>query len=294
MTNKSTAGQKELPTEKLAVSKTMSRKEIKGELNKVHERSAKNKSAREAYTKRKAHVALLEEVNDDSIIVFESIDEPWHKIGWKSALIYAYDIAPRACTKKELPTIRKDTDHEVRSKDGIVFVRSLNKFIDRIQRLELGRYEKLEDGIYIFKVDRKYEPKDFKAFRNLKHKSGDELFAMGAAKKVYPELRGLIVKAEKAVFPKSAKMHVFYRDTLGREIVNRIRDMNVSYFELANGRGSKKEHLIKIVEDVNRILADLTIIQELEILNPLESVEIGSIMVDIKMSVRRVIDKTEA
>ena len=257
-------------------------------------KSINSQNARAAYAKRKAHVMLLEEFNDDSIIVFKSIDEPWHKIGWNSALIYAYDVAIRACKKKDLPTIRKDTDHEVRSPDGIIFLRSLKKFINRLRDIGIMDYEEMPDGIYIFKVKKKYTKTEIKEFRNLKYQSGDELLSMSAEKRVYPELRGLIVKATATILPKCKKIHNFYQMTLGKHVADAISDMNYAYFDLANRRGEKKDHLVRIVESANLVLADLTMLQELGLWHPIEMVEAGSLMVDIKASIRRLTKKEEA
>ena len=259
-----------------------------------HAKSQNSAQARAAYAKRKAHVMLLEEFNDDSIIVFKSIDEPWHKIGWKSALIYAYDVAIRACKKRDLPTIRKDTDHEVRSPDGIIFIRSFKKFIDRLRNIGINDYEELPDGIYIFKVKKKYTKTEIKEFRNIKYQTGDELFSLTAEKRVYPELRGLIVKAAATILPKCKKIHSFYQMTLGKHIAEAICDMNYAYFDLANRRGEKKDHLVRIVESANTILANLTMLQELELWHPIEMVEAGSLMVDIKASIRRLTKKEES
>jgi len=42
------------------------------------------------------------------------------------------------------------------------------------------------------------------------------------------------------------------------------------------------------------VLADLTMLQELELWHPIEMVEAGSLMVDIKASIRRLTKKEEA
>ena len=269
----------------------VSRKVVKAGLNEMHAKSRSMADARVEYTRRKAHAQLLEQTNDSKIIVFKSIDEPWHKIGWNSVLIYAYDVALRACKKKDLPTIRKDTDHELRSRDGIIFLRSLEKFARRLRDIGLVDCEELPDGIYIFDVKRTYSKSDLKSFRNTKYQKGDELFAMGADKKVYPELRGLIVKANATVMPKCKKIGSFYQITIGKRIADAVAEMNYAYFDLANGRGGKKAQLVRIVENTNVILADLTMLQELDLWNPIELVEVGGIMVDIKVSIRRLVKK---
>ena len=284
--------EKNKPSDELTAGKRLTRKQVKEGLNAMHERSVNAREARAAYTKRKAHVALMEELNDDKIIVFESIDAPWHKIGWKSALIYAYDVAERVCQKKELPTIRRDTDHNLRSDDGIVFVRSMENFIARMEKAGI-KYEYLDDGIYVFQLEKKYNKQDIKGLRNIKYSTGDELFAMTVPKKVYPELRGLIVKAEKTVLPKCKKMPGFYREMLGSKMADSIMEMNYCYFDMANGRGDKQKYLIKIVEEANAVLAILTLIQELEIWNPIEIVASGSVMIDIKMSVKRIVNRAK-
>lgn len=77
----------------------MSRKDIKDTLNEIHDAGAIKTEIYAEYRKRKLHVQLLEAQNDSKIIVFPSVDAPWYKIGWNSALFYAYDIGIRACSK---------------------------------------------------------------------------------------------------------------------------------------------------------------------------------------------------
>lgn len=277
--------------EELTSGKRISRKKTKQELAKMHEENVGRRKDREAYKKCKAHAALMEQNNESLLIVFPSVDAPWYKMGWKSALIYAYGIAPRKFTKKELPTIRKDTDHELRSEDGIVFIRSMESLINRLRKAGIYDYRVLNDGIYIFDTKQKYTKEEIKAFRNLKYSSGEELFAMAAPKEVYPELRGLIAKAEKMVIPKCKKMPTFYCDAIGSKMVEKVVEMNFVYIEMANGRGNKKDHLIKIVKNANEILVDVMVLQELDEWNPLERAAVGGVMTDIKLSIKRIINK---
>ena len=269
----------------------LSRDQIKKKLTSRQDDKKTDAELRKEYTKRKAHAMLLEESNDHSIIVFKSIEEPWHKIGWNSALIYAYDVAIRACKKKELPTIRPDDDLDCRSPEGVIFVRKIEKFIERLRNIGINKYELTNDGIYVFDVNRTYTKEEIKEFRNTKYRLGDELFAMAASKKVYPNLRGLIAKAEAVIFPKLKSMNSFYRETICNRIGQDIVEMNAAYFELANRRGNKKEHFINIVRNANDILALVDILQEIDAQNPVANVQIGSIMVDIKSAIHRILSK---
>ena len=69
--------------------------------------------------------------------------------------------------------------------------------------------------------------------------------------------------------------------------------MNRAYFDLANKRISSKESFVIIVKAANDILADLTIISENDMWNPIEYVEAGGVMVDIKTAVARITKKQD-
>lgn len=269
----------------------MSRKEIKEALNVMHDASAEKAEAYAKYNKRKLHAQLLETQNDSTIIVFPSVDAPWYKIGWTSALIYAYDVGIRACPKNSQPVIRKDTDQAARSKDGIVFVRDIEKMIKRMADIGYTSYEETRDGLYIFDLKKTYTKAELKAFRNTAIRKNEELFNMVTAKRVYPELRGLIVKSASMMLPKCKNLHSFYQSTLGQRMVTAVLEMNAAYFDLANKRVEAKDAFVTIVKNANLVLADLTVVSEVKLWSPIELMEVGGLMVDIKMCVARIIKK---
>lgn len=271
------------------------RSEVKKELDKRSENIWTKKEAYAAYDKRKAHARLLEAANDSRIIVFASVDKPWYKIGWNSALFYAYDVAIRACSKKDLPTVRVDTDLDVsmRSKDGIIFLRNLENFIKRLEKIGITKYEKLNDDIYVFELKRKYTNTEIKGFRKIAYKSGEELFSMVAKKTAYPELKTLITKAISTTLPKMDRLSSFYASAMGARVFEAIDTMNQSYFEMTNGWKDKNESLTKIVEAANTILGELVILNELKVVNIISLMDIGKVMVDIKMAVQRIMKSGE-
>lgn len=269
----------------------MSRKETKANLNKIHDASAARAEAYAKYHKRKLHAQLLETQNDSQIIVFPSVDEPWYKIGWISALVYAYDVGIRACNKNSRPVIRKDTDHLAKSKDGIVFVRDIKKLIQNLADIGISSYELTKDGLYIFDLGKTYTKSELRDFRNTYCRKNEELFNMAAKKKVYPELRGMIVKAVGITLPKSKNLPAFYQNTLGIRIVNAVLEINQAYFDFVNKRVEAKEAFVTMVKNTNLVLADLTVLSEIKVWSPIELMEIGGAMVDIKMCVARIIEK---
>ena len=112
--------------------------------------------------------------NKDKIIVFPSVDAPWYKIGWNSALFYAYDIGLIVCKKKSWPVIRRDTDLDTRFPDGIVFVKNIEKFIERLKIANIDKYELTGDGLYIFHLNKEYTKSDIKEFKNTIKRKNDK------------------------------------------------------------------------------------------------------------------------
>ena len=277
--------------DKTSIKLRATRAEIKKELSERSKVNPSKKEAYAAYNKRKAHVRLLETTNNQYIIVFASVDAPWYKIGWNSALFYAYDVALRACSKKDLPTIRQDTDIDasMRSEDGIVFLRSIDKFVKRLEKIGLSEYERLDDDIYIFELKKKYSDTEIKGFKKIKYKNGEELFAMAAKKSAYPELKTLIAKAVSTILPKMNKLSSYYSATIGKKIFDAIDLMNKSYFEMTNGWKDKNESLMSIVEAANTVLEELVILNELGAVNIISLMNIGRVMTDIKTTVQRLI-----
>lgn len=271
--------------------KIISRKSLRAVLEQSNVMRKPNEE-RMRYQKCKAHAMLMETANYDKIIVFPSIDAPWYKIGGNSVLFYAYDIAPATFKNKELPTVRPDTDNGIRSDDGIVFVRNIEALIKRLEKAEITKYEVLDDGIYVFQLAREYTKTEVKGLRQIRYQKGNELEDMAVPKRVYPELRGEIVKAIRMVMPKAKKMDEFYRNTMGMSIAGAVLEMNRVYLELANGRMKFADALTKIVENANVVLEMLVVIKEVDAWNPVTLVEVGSLMVDIKVAVKKIINKS--
>lgn len=271
----------------------MSLDEAKKLLDERQKESEKRREKYSNYTKVKAHATLMEESNDDKIIVFPSVDAPWYKIGGRSALFYAYDVAIRACAKKSLPAVRHDTDNVHRFKDGIVFIKDIDKLVERLAKIGITEHEVLKDGIYIFPLPQAYTKDQIKAFRETKYRKGSELNDMVAAKRVYPEMRGIITGLIRTILPKSKKLPSLYQECLGAPMVAALSNINSAYFELANGRGELKEHFKNIVTECNKILATLTIISEVEAWSPVDLIHAGALVTDLKMSVMKAIKKNE-
>jgi len=272
----------------------MSRKEVKEVLAQKQARGETQREAYAMYRRAKAHAALMEEGNMDKIIVFPSVDAPWYKIGGKSALYYAYDIALRVCSKKELPVVRPDTDHDLRFRDGIVCIRKIDKLVARLRTAGIINYEVLSDGIYVFQLKREYTAGELKNFRNTKYRKGEELENLATAKRVYPEIRGLINKTIALVMPKAKKLPQFYQETIGMRLAEAVREMNDAYFDLANERVKKVEAFKRIVMADNQILNELMILKEIDAWNAVELIEIGGLMVDLKVAVKRAVNKIDA
>lgn len=244
------------------------------------------------YRKKKAHAMLLEEDNYDSIIVFPSKEAPWYKIGGKSALIYAYDVAPRVCKKSELPQIRPDTDKNMpKSADGILSIRNIKLLIERLAKDGIKEFEIFDDGIYKFKIGRAFSKEEIKGLRAIKYQKGHELDSMAMTKEVYQDLRYEIAVSTRMILPKCKKMDRFYQDALGREMVEKILEMNDEYLEIANGRGEEIKHFAVIVGNANFVLSRLMAIREIEAWNPITTTEIGAQMVKVKLEVRKAMDK---
>lgn len=273
--------------------KKMSLDEAKKLLEEKQTKGLERKEQYAKYHKVKAHATLLEELNKDKIIVFPSVDAPWYKIGGKSALFYAYDVAYRACGKKDLPAIRHDTDNTHRFRDGIVFIKDIDALVARLSKAGITNYEVLKDGIYIFYLGREYSDVEIKGFKETKYRAGNELNDMVAIKRVYPEMRGIMIKLIKAIFPKSKKMPGFYQNTVGVWLAMAVNKMNLAYFELANGRGEATEHFRDIVTSCNEILAHLTIIKENDAWSPIELVQVGGLAVDLKTVVKKILAKQD-
>ena len=269
----------------------MSLDEAKQLLEEKQARGEEKKEQYQIYNKTKAHATLLEYQNNNKIIVFPSVDAPWYKMGGRSALFYAYDIAYRACGKKDLPAVRHDTDHAHRFTDGIVFIKDINVLIKRLGDIGIVKYRVLKDGIYVFYLNKEYSDAEIKGFKETKYRKGEELYNMVAVKRVYPEIHGIIAKLVQMVFPKSKKLPTFYQNSIGIWITEAVKEINKAYFEITNSRGEIKEHFKVIVEKCNEILVYLTMIKEIDAWSPLELIQVGGMVVDLKSAIKRLATK---
>lgn len=107
---------------------------------KAEEKAAAEKHAR--LVSIKADVKMMEKDNTDSVIAFSS-GYPWFKIGFHSALIYEFFVAPKF--KNPPYKLRNDVDHYHFSKVGVVSVNNLLKLADMLVKVGATLPESLEE-----------------------------------------------------------------------------------------------------------------------------------------------------
>lgn len=266
----------------------------KDALNLMRENGTERKDDYREYYKRKRHAYYLElQKPVNKIVVFPSVDAPWYKMGWNSALIYAFDVGIRANKAKDAPKIHSDNDQgELRSRDGVVMIRSIKKMVQRLRDIGIVEYKETEDGLYIFELKKEYSKDELKKFRNFSFEKLEQLTNMAAPKtKALPRLRICIVRLISTVMPKISNLPSAYQNTLGASMANVILDMNQKYFALVNARLPAQECYNAIVVDANSLMGDLMVVGELKLWNPIETVEVGSQIIDLKMCVKNTILK---
>jgi len=291
-----TVKSKKTATKKVATRKEVAKKssfevllrEIQFEKSDEQQKVQNISEMEKRYYSAKIIVRELERRNNSQLILFESLGgEPgeWLKMIGNSALFYRFDIGPRIGKK---PVARHDNDLREHVKGGVVAVHWIDQFAKLLKENGWERHSCDEKfGIHIFNLNRKYSTAEIKEFRTQASTQLKQLNELSRPKAEYPDVWYNMLRLASFLPPKVKRMkEPTYRMLFGAPLIEQLCYIFEYYIDMANGGLAVSEAKVKILHAIDKILARITIIAEVEMWDVADLAKLGDILTELKTAVK--------
>ena len=251
--------------------------------------AAEKRESYARYNERKKIVFEAEERNFEHLVLFLASDgdnpnqkKKFYIMGGNSAIIYAYDIAPRIGRKSVV--LRPDLDNGYyKFKHGVTAVADLALLTEKLKEIGIEREPvKNNDLIVYFRLKRKYENEEIKALLKLHRDEVNEMNKILYTNVVFPDIHRQTMELRTVVYHKLIKMTRTDREILQEKILEPVFKVSDTYALMAHGdkdvivAGAEMAEAIDILMDRVAMLADL------ELWDVASSARVGKIAAGLK------------
>lgn len=212
---------------------------------------------KEEYKQRKLKIFEFEKKNLSHLLVFRT-DKNWWTLGGNSALIYYYRLVPRLNIKVNL---RADSDFFANFKYGVVSLKDVDKFCERIESLGLKLKTKKESAI-LYTLPNPLTTSDIKRLQEMEKTERENLNKDIAPKITEPELYMKLRELEKMIYNNMKKDDAVNREYLTMEMAKYARQMLEIFLMTANGVYSEKEGFLKLRLISQKLRVQVAIVAE--------------------------------
>ena len=230
----------------------------------------------------KKRIMAKEKDNFAKLYVFPS-GKVWYKMGWNSALIYKYILAPRLKIEVHL---RPDNDYGYVSDTGIISFQNLQALEARLEKV--GARKELEyEGVLIFDLGFKTTAEELESLRKADDLKWAKVGAQLIEKELHPdlwkELRGALELAYHNF--KSAPSPV--REFIEYDLATTARKMTEGYIDLCNGIIEWPEYYKTSQLDIAYLKKKLRIAMELKAWEPKKVIKMVAVVHNIDKIIYR-------
>ncbi|MDO4527008.1 MAG: hypothetical protein Q4B87_02875 [Candidatus Saccharibacteria bacterium] len=184
--------------------------------------------------------------------------EIWYKMMDFSALYYAYYLAPRM---GRTANIFDDKDSYAKAK-YIASVKDIDGVVDDFLKLGGKKVEKTLTGVYIFTLANPLTADDFSNLMRMEEERRDRARNMMRPAKMAPVTYKLMVEFVSQIGPKIKRLEKRDYFSIGEDMVQELENTLEIYYTYSDGHLSIEETGEKLLVCLNRIKAGLTILQE--------------------------------
>ncbi len=217
------------------------------EIRKVYEEYNKRKRlAFEAMGRSKSHLVLYLASDGDN----PNTTKKFYNLGGDSAVIYAYDIAPRIGKKDVI--LRPDLDGTSIKFKYVTSIANLPVLTEKLKEIGVNRVpSKSGDQVVYFDLKQKYDKDQIHALLQAHRDEVAELNKILFTGVVFPDIHVLILDIREAVYHKIMKMNRADREVLESEILKpvfRLADLNalIQHGDIELAEGGKE--MIKAID----------------------------------------------
>ncbi len=249
------------------------------------------KDEKKEYLERKKRLAAFEEKNYDRI-VFLKATKGYYVVGGHSVVILVNKIAPEL---KIRVAPRRDTDFGVKFKEGVINLKNLDFYKERlIHSVYLFEEFEEKDDALIFKLKKKVSETEYKLLLKSKELRRQKLQAMIEKSTPMPKLNMKLTE----VFRVTYKFYVKHSDALSRpfliqKLSDDIRIAHKTMILIFREQVPARKGLLKIRTQLELAMCDLSQIVALELWSLEDMTTLSILLTEAQVTVEAEIERLE-
>lgn len=276
--------------------KDLNKREVRATLTGTHNSRGRGRSPEEIrksyaeYRTVKRKVIDLETRNFSHLVLFPASDKDtneekrWYNMGGNSAIIYAYEIAPRI--KREV-ALRHDMDNgDDKFHSGMCSIADLELLKTKLEEIGITKVRTLKDGIVIFDLKREYTKTEIREMQKQEQKRLDQLNKLIYSKILFPDIHRQILELEKTIPAKVKKMDKTYREVIGIRMIDSLMELMRAYSRMAHGDITEAEGGAAMLLALDDMLGEIAIFNELKLWEVSACARVGQVVVGAKQLIK--------
>ncbi len=217
---------------------------------------------KQAYLERKEKLLTLEKGNWERIIFMRGTGGYWMLAG-HSAVIFANQVAPEL---KIRVVLRKDTDFDHKSKEGVILLKNVEFYKTRLLNSGQAELEKAEENFILCRLKRKMSETEYDLLRRSKEIRRQKLEGMILKNSPMPKLNQGLTDTLKLTY----KFYNKHSEKIERgfildKLVDSVRMAHKAMLLAAREETPREEALKRIKRELSMALCDLQQVSLLEI-----------------------------
>lgn len=251
------------------------------------------------YEKRKKIVFEAEERNFQHLVLFLASDgnvpgkeKKFYNMGGNSAIIYAYDIAPRI-GKKDI-ALRPDLDNgRYKFKTGVTSIANLELLTEKLAKIGIERLPDKNGGLIVcFRLKNKYTKDMIKTLVDVHRDKIKEVNQMLYTNVLFPDIHVLAMDLRTTVYHKMMNVSRTDREVLQDQILGPVFKITDTYALMAHGDMDVAEAGFLMVRDIDILMDRVGMMLDLKLFDVTSTARIGKIMAGLrKLVVGKMINK---
>lgn len=145
--------------------------------------------------------------------------------------------------------------------------------------------EKLQYGVIVIGLDKEFTDAEIHSMNEAVKAEKRRVQKMVKPKNNYPELMVAMNKLIQVLPSKVKKLDASYREVWGQELLQPMIEMTKIYFRFANGRMTKRDTKLEMLERVDDLMAMIYMMDECSMLNITVRTRLGENTVEIRKQI---------
>ncbi len=284
-------------------SKNLSKKEVRKmmaeeSLNPNHRgrglTAAEKKRFYADYYARKKIAFEAESRNHQYLVLFLASDgkvpgkeKKFYHMGGKSAIIYAYEIAPMI--GRPHVELKPDFDlGDYKFKRGMVSIANLEKLTVLLAERDINRVERKNDNddIVYFKLNRIYTDDDIQNLIEAHRDERQQLNKIIYSEVLFPDIHSKVLTLKTTTYHKMMKLPRADREVLQNRVLDPVLNLSEFYSQMAHGDMDTHEAALQMIKNIDTFFDRLSTLIDLNLIEASSVARLGKLASELKLLVK--------